>query len=259
MATTARAHTIPFALRSELVEAAANHGYRGVRGEAMGWLFFASEENVPGEIALAVAGDGSAWFLAVEHRGVAARLEALRAEPPPGPDGKFAAAYGFAVQGDMRRAISRCYQLAASLPTLPLAEYVAETKHLGDTEADRIVKQRIGQDVFRKALDKYWEGRCAVTGISQRELLRASHIVPWAECRSDAERLDAENGLLLAAHWDAAFDAGLVSFDEEGRALAGPGLGAEARAMLGVETARLLRTNDRLREQLAWHRQRFGF
>ena len=39
-------------------------------------------------------------------------------------------------------------------------------------------------------------------------MLRASHSVPWAACASDAERLDVHNGLLLAAHWDAAFDAG---------------------------------------------------
>jgi predicted restriction endonuclease len=46
-------------------------------------------------------------------------------------------------------------------------------------------------------------------------LLRASHIVPWAQCQTDALRLDVPNGLLMSALWDAAFDAGLVSFDDE--------------------------------------------
>jgi putative restriction endonuclease len=60
----------------------------------------------------------------------------------------------------------------------------------------------------------------AVTGIEQPELLRASHIKPWAHCRNDAERLD--DGLLLTDDWDAAFDAGLAGFDANGVALFSP-------------------------------------
>ena len=36
-------------------------------------------------------------------------------------------------------------------------------------------------------------------------------------CATDAERLDVKNGLLLAAHLDAAFDAGLIDFDDAGQ------------------------------------------
>jgi hypothetical protein len=38
--------------------------------------------------------------------------------------------------------------------------------------------QRIGQDIFRARLMDYWRGRCALTGISDAALLRASHIIP---------------------------------------------------------------------------------
>ncbi|MCK6525080.1 HNH endonuclease, partial [Myxococcota bacterium] len=65
-------------------------------------------------------------------------------------------------------------------------------------------------------------------------LLRASHIKPWAECTTDAERLDPENGLLLAAHLDAAFDAFLVSFDREGRIVFSEGLAEGDRVALGL-------------------------
>jgi putative restriction endonuclease len=41
---------------------------------------------------------------------------------------------------------------------------------------------------------------------------------PWADCASDAERLDPFNGLLLAVHWDAVFDCGLVTFADDGTA-----------------------------------------
>jgi predicted restriction endonuclease len=52
-----------------------------------------------------------------------------------------------------------------------------------------------------------------MTGITETALLRASHIVPWAEC-TDEKRLDVHNGVLLSALWDAAFDRGLISFTE---------------------------------------------
>ena len=50
-----------------------------------------------------------------------------------------------------------------------------------------------------------------MTGLDVPELLRASHIKPWADCGTDAERLDVFNGLLLAPHLDAAFDAGFIT------------------------------------------------
>jgi hypothetical protein len=63
----------------------------------------------------------------------------------------------------------------------------------------------------RLSLD-YWNRRCPLTGIDDEPLLRASHIVAWADCETDAMRLDVHNGLLLSALWDCAFDMGLVSF-----------------------------------------------
>ena len=45
-------------------------------------------------------------------------------------------------------------------------------------------------------------------------LLLASHIIPWTACETDAERLNPDNGLILSALWDAAFDKGLVSFTD---------------------------------------------
>ena len=86
------------------------------------------------------------------------------------------------------------------------------------TEAERRIIQRVGQDIFRNRLMTYWQGRCPLTGITDPALLRASHIIAWKDCDSDAERLDVHNGLLLSALWDAAFDRGLVTFDDDGAA-----------------------------------------
>jgi putative restriction endonuclease len=90
-------------------------------------------------------------------------------------------------------------------------------------------------------------------------LLRASHIGPWAEC-NDGQRLDVHNGLLLSALWDGAFDAGLVSFADDGAALASPELSAAARTALGIESApRLPNLQDAHRANLAAYRARHGF
>jgi putative restriction endonuclease len=248
--------------RIELEQAAFNHGFRKPNGIADGWLWFKSDEGVPGEVALACGTrvDGSPWFLAVEHAGVAAKLREELAdaavEPPPA---HFRAAFAFETQADMRAALSRSFHLARSLPTFPLSQYEAEVAELGDTEVERIVKERVGQGYFRKALLDYWGGCCPLTGIREEALLRASHIVPWAKCRSDEERLDVFNGLLLAAHWDAAFDRGLVSFDDGGRALLKAGLDRAVVDLLSPQNTNPIPLDLQHRRQLAWHRQAFGF
>jgi putative restriction endonuclease len=83
--------------------------------------------------------------------------------------------------------------------------------------------------------------------------------VPWSEC-DDAQQLDVHNGLLLSALWDAAFDAGLVSFADDGTVLASPKLSPASRRALVIESVPLL---PNLREahltNLAVHRARHGF
>lgn len=243
---------------SELREAAYYHGYRGENGEADGWLFFRNQEGVPGEIALAVGpgDDGAPWFLALDHPGVIAELTGERAGPPPG---RFAAAYAFSTRAALHDAINRIFHLARSVPDFPLKGFEKEVAHLGQTEAERLLRQRIGQDRFRAALMDYWQGTCPLTGITEASLLRASHIVPWAECKSDAQRLDVHNGLLLAANWDAAFDAGLISFDDAGRALLSEALSEPARTMLSYCEGVTLELHDGHREHLRWHRNHYGF
>src|SRR5262249_41256662 len=105
----------------------------------------------------------------------------------------------------LHRILRRAFQLSRVLPAQPFAAFVSRVQNLPRaTEAERLVVQRVGQDIFRGALVEYWQGRCAVTGLAVVELLRASHIKPWSDCATDAERLDIFNGLLLAPHLDAA-------------------------------------------------------
>lgn len=150
--------------------------------------------------------------------------------------------------------------LQRSHPDALLTRFRAETARLPQiTEAERLVVQRIGQDIFRDALMDYWGGRCPLTGIAEPELLRASHIVPWAECR-DEQRLDVNNGLLLSALWDAAFDKGLVSFTDNGVPLLSPRLTQISSTVLAADgTPQITGLCPQHRANLALHRARHGF
>lgn len=250
--TQARLTDYPFALESELRDAANEHGYRIAQGQAAGWLFFSSA-SAPGEIAVAATTNGMAgpFFLSVAHPGAARELKAELARPcAKGHAGAFA----FQDRDGLFEAVSAVYRLSMCLPTLPYEDFLNDTAHLGDTEAEREQKVRIGQNRFRSALMDYWNATCPLTGVREAELLRASHIIPWAACSSDQERLNVHNGLLLSALWDAAFDAGLVTFDDLGRSIASPKLGLDAREALGLENVPPLPLSDQHRERLKWHR-----
>jgi hypothetical protein len=60
-----------------------------------------------------------------------------------------------------------------------------------NTEVQRMVRQRVGQQAFRQAMLDYWQGACAVTGLALPQALKASHSTAWALCSDDAERLDS--------------------------------------------------------------------
>ena len=84
----------------------------------------------------------------------------------------------------------------------------------------REIQVRQNQNVFRKMILAIYGGRCCLTGLSVREVLRASHISAWA---SDVKnRMNPENGLCLSATYDAAFDRHLISFDEDYRLIIAP-------------------------------------
>ena len=92
---------------------------------------------------------------------------------------------------------------------------VAADMTLTDTERDSVIKARRGQGAFRANVEAI-EGECRLTGITNRLLLRASHIKPWRLCATAAERLDGTNGLLLTPDADHLFDRGFITFDEDG-------------------------------------------
>lgn len=123
------------------------------------------------------------------------------------------------------------------------------------TSRKSVITARVGQNDFRTDLIRFWKA-CAVTGCKVTAVLRASHIKPWAYCDS-RERLDSLNGLLLVASLDALFDAGLISFDDNGELLISPQLPPEEWPALGLGLGmRLRKVNSAHAPYLAYHRER---
>jgi putative restriction endonuclease len=103
------------------------------------------------------------------------------------------------------------------------------------TTKKSISEARIGQGDFRNDLIKLWK-KCLVTGVTNRALLIASHIYPWAKSDHD-ERLDPYNGLLLAPHIDRLFDRGLIGFDDSGQIILSKRLSLADAAALKIHGA----------------------
>jgi hypothetical protein len=245
-----------FVVRIEAQKAAFDNGFRLERGKESGWLRYASA-SAKGEIWLAGASPHGPWFLSVSHPGVAAEI----AGGTSGVRGPGVKTLEFPGLANLYESISRAYQLGVSLPDAPLQAFRNASAGLPrTTEAERLLVQRVGQDIFRKAQLEYWSHRCPMTGVADPSLLRASHIVPWAECDDDAQRLDVHNGLLLSALWDAAFDAGKISFADNGDVLFHPTLGAtEHNLILANAVTHLAGLSPKHLVNLERHRKRSGF
>jgi putative restriction endonuclease len=80
-------------------------------------------------------------------------------------------------------------------------------------ERDAIVKRRVNQSFFRKAVLAAYDFKCCITGLGIPELLNASHIIPWS--KDEANRVNPRNGLCLNAIHDRAFDRGLLTITPE--------------------------------------------
>lgn len=142
-----------------------------------------------------------------------------------------------------------------SRPEGPTIEHAEEDFAPGLTETERnyLRTSRIGQGQFRQDLIRMYGGRCPITGIGHDQLLVASHIKPWKVC-TNAERLDASNGILFSALVDRLFDKGLITFSEDGAAIASPFLSTNDRAKCNIENWRKLQLTARSKRYMEYHR-----
>lgn len=129
---------------------------------------------------------------------------------------------------------------------------VDQIEGITNTERETLAKSRIGQDLFRSMLfDR--DRVCAVCGIENHKLLKASHIKPWNKCSGKEDRLDVNNGLLLCAQHDALFDKGLISFDEDGRILITKYLSDSDLQILKIDPTKTIKVPQGMKPYLKWH------
>ncbi len=123
--------------------------------------------------------------------------------------------------------VARQFETASSHAQSP-KDYTTELEKIEKSicgkgkETLKQTKVRVNQYLFRKMVLENYRHRCCITGLSIPEVLRASHITPWAEDK--VSRLDPQNGLCLSATFDAAFDHHLISLDEDLRLFFAPSL-----------------------------------
>ena len=241
---------------TRLEKAATDNGFDLDLEHTAEWLSFGSSQT---SMRIWVTAIGQSQFLAAASRAdVLDGLAGLGAASTDLLPSGAAGALGVSDIAALHRLLRRAFQLSRTLPDGLLHVFEAETANLPRaTEAERLVIQRVGQDIFRRGLFEYWDGRCAITGLGVPELLRASHIKPWAECDTDAERLDVYNGLLLAPHLDAAFDSGFITIAEDGTVLLSDALPFGARSALGLDGSLKVHGLRRAHERyVPWHRSR---
>jgi len=240
--------------QTRIEKAATDNGFDRALGPEGDWLVFASTQC---RLRVWLGAFGDAVLLAAFSQHNVASALAEYGTPMVAPMPKGAA--GGRTVPDMpalHRLLRRAFQLSKALPTELLHTFEQQIAVLPrTTEAERLVVQRVGQDLFRRGLFDFWEGRCAVTGLAIPALLRASHIKPWADCESDAERLDVFNGLLLAPQLDIAFDRGFITLDPKGAIVVSERLDQAARKILGLShPLHVSPLTDAHLAYLLWHR-----
>ncbi|TXN42179.1 HNH endonuclease [Methylobacterium sp. WL7] len=221
-----------------------------------GWYLLRSA-TTPFQVHVAAYGEVGPWVLSFSEPRIDTTIlpGTEYTGPMPGQSGREVTSLA-----ELGEALSRIYHFATvELPPSAYQEFLDATLAMPETtEAERVAIVRTAQGIFRQHLDRYWNQACAITGLQDRGLLRASHIKPWA-ASSDYEKVDVHNGLLLSALWDAAFDQGLISFSDEGGLLVSPKLSQRAIDVLTYGRTITVPMTDGHAPYLRDHRSRHGF
>lgn len=124
-------------------------------------------------------------------------------------------------------------------------------KEIVDTEKEQLVKARIGQSTFKKALLAI-EKKCKLCGLSEEAFLIASHIKPWS-VSTNRERLDSDNGLLLCPNHDRLFDKGFISFLENGEMVVSDSIDDITSQFMNIQRTMKIKLTDEQKVYMKWH------
>lgn len=118
--------------------------------------------------------------------------------------------------------ISHRYSNPISFKDEPLMLSLEGTNDYAIENAKREIQIRIKQSSFRKKVLKNFEHKCCLTGVTENDLLVASHIIPWS-AKIDT-RLSPHNGLCLSTLYDSLFDKGYFTLNEKYEVIIAPKL-----------------------------------
>jgi predicted restriction endonuclease len=90
------------------------------------------------------------------------------------------------------------------------------------TEIEKITKIRQNQHFFRKVVLTIYDQKCCMSGLADKRMLIASHIIPWNQ--DSKNRLNPRNGLCLSALHDKAFDKGILTVTPDLKVQVSPSL-----------------------------------
>lgn len=89
-----------------------------------------------------------------------------------------------------------------------------DSKNYTVADSSATIKTRgSAQRAFANAVKSNYQYRCAITGITTKDFLIASHIVPWSD--DQTIRLDPSNGICLSLLMDRAFEKGHILIDDD--------------------------------------------
>lgn len=151
-------------------------------------------------------------------------------------------------------AVLLAYPLDDDLAADAVEKAITEDAAIPVTEREQLVKARVGQGLYRSRVELI-EAGCRLTGVTDRRFLRASHIKPWSKSDS-REKLDGNNGLLLAPHIDHLFDKGFISFQDDGQLITSDALPQSVQNAWSLLTSAMSKsfTSSQAR-YLAYHRE----
>lgn len=118
-------------------------------------------------------------------------------------------------------------------------------------------KVRVNQSLFRNRLLCRYQ-KCCISGcgVSEKQLLLASHIKPWCEAEPD-ERTNVNNGLLLCPNHDKLFDEKWISFDDNGHIIISDRLSANDQIFMNVNPNMSITVTEQMKPFLKHHRDAF--
>ncbi len=128
---------------------------------------------------------------------------------------------------------------------------------MSDRKKEALIQARKGQGQYRSKLLEECPF-CPISMINDERLLIASHIKPWVDS-NDKEKVDPKNGFALCPNYDAMFDKGYMTFENDKTIVVSPWISPMNQKRLNIHTGMKvpkLPLDDKREEYLVYHRSK---